>query len=106
MVVDVLILMDNHIVHARQIIVVDDVSFDIIHIIMSIYTIVHTIMVKNKLTFSSMNKRHYFILTFNKIKDFILSNMYTFIIYILMMNENFEKCKSSNSKRNHFERLA
>jgi hypothetical protein len=58
MVVDVLMLMDKHIVHVYKIIVVDDANFDIINITMSIYTIVHIIMVKSEWTFSSMNQKN------------------------------------------------
>jgi len=78
MVVDVLMLMDKHIVRVHKTIVVDDANFVIIHIIMSIYTIVRIIiMVKNKLTLFSMNERHHFILILNKINKKFHFKQYT-----------------------------
>ncbi len=48
MVVDVLMPMVKRIVHAHKIIVVDDANFNIIRIIMSIYTIHHNINMVNE----------------------------------------------------------
>jgi hypothetical protein len=68
MVVDVRILMDKHIVHVQNSIVVDDVNSDLINIIMFICTTIHIIMAKNKLTFF-FNESKTFFLNFNmKIK--------------------------------------